>query len=121
MDCYVLSVDEKPANTQDHMIDKAVTAIQHTGLYTTAILEYQSFSTENKNWAELKNHFAEAYIVRLQSGQIGGNPYHGSDKVYKKYDNDSITTLHNTLSNLTHASNANTTELNKKIQVWPMK
>ena len=96
------------------MIDKALTAIQRTGLYPTAILEYQAFATENKNWAEFKTHFAEAYMVRLQSGQIGGNPYHGAANVYKD-DNNSITTLHNTLANLTHASNANTSELNKKI------
>ena len=96
------------------MIDKALTVIQHTGLYPTAILEYQAFATKNKNWAEFKTHFAEAYMVRLQSGQSGGNPYHGAANVYKD-DNDIITTLHNTLANLTHASNANTSELNKRI------
>ena len=53
-------------------------------------------------------------MVRLQSGKSAGNPYHGAANVYKDV-NDSITTLHNTLANLTHASNANTSELNKKI------
>ena len=97
------------------MIDKALTAIQRTGLYPTAILEYQAFATENKNWAEFKTHFAEAYMVRLQSGQSGGNPYHGATNSYENDDNDSINTLHNTLANLTHESNANTNELNKNI------
>ena len=110
----MLSVPAKPAYTQEQMIDKALTAIQYTGLYPTAILEYQAFPTENKNWAEFKNNFAEAYMIRLQSGQSGGDPYHGAVNSYENYDNDSITTLHNTLANLTHASNANTTELNKK-------
>ena len=64
-DCYVLSVAAKPAYTQDQMIDKVLTEIQRTGLYPTAILEYQAFATENKNWAEFKTHFAEAYMVRL--------------------------------------------------------
>ena len=73
-DCYVLSVAAKPAYTQDQMLDKALTAIQRTGLYPTAILEYQAFATQNKNWAEFKTHFAKAYMVRLQSGQSGGNP-----------------------------------------------
>ena len=36
-DCYVISVDAKPAYTQDQMIDKAITAIQRTGLYPTDI------------------------------------------------------------------------------------
>ena len=54
-------------------------------------------------------------MVRLQSGQSEGNPFHGSANEYEKYDNSSITTLHNTLANLTHASNANTNESKKNI------
>ena len=54
-------------------------------------------------------------MVCLQSGKSGGNPDHGAANAYKNDDNDSITTLHNTLANLTYASNANTNELNKKI------
>ena len=53
-------------------------------------------------------------MIRLQSGQSGGNPYHGAANAYENDDSDSITTLHNTLANITHAFNANTTELNKK-------
>ena len=94
------------------MIDKALTAIKRTVLYPIAILEYQAFATENKNRGEFKTHFAEAYMVCLKSGQSGGNPYHGAAKAYA-YEKDSIATLHNTLTNLTHASNANTSELNK--------
>ena len=97
------------------MIYKVLTVIQRTGLYTTAILEFQAFPTENKDWAEFKNHFTEAYMVHLQSGQSGGNTYHGAANTYENVDNDSITTLHNTLANLTNASNANTNELDKNI------
>ena len=77
-DFYVLSVAAKPAYTQEQMIDKALTGMQRTGLHPTVILEYQVFPTENKNWTEFKNHFAEAYMVHLQSGKSGGNPYHGA-------------------------------------------
>ena len=45
---YVPSVATKPAYTQEQMIDKALTAIQRTGLYPTSILEYQVFPTEKK-------------------------------------------------------------------------
>ena len=103
------------------MIDKTLTAIQRTVLYPTAILEYQAFPTENKDWAEFKSHFTEAYMICLQAGQSGGNPYHGAANAYKNDDNDSITTLHNILANLTHASNSNITKLDKKIQAWPLK
>ena len=54
-------------------------------------------------------------MVRLQSGQSGSNPYHGAVNAYKNDENDSITMLHKTLANLTHASNANKNELNKTI------
>ena len=73
-DCYVLSIAAKPAYTQDQIIEKAITAKQRTGLYPTAILEYQAFATENKNWSEFKTHFADTYMVHLQSRQSGGNP-----------------------------------------------
>ena len=53
-------------------------------------------------------------MIRLQSGQSGGNPYHGAANAYENDDSDSITTLHNTLANITHAFIANTTEINKK-------
>ena len=105
----MLSIAEKPAYTQEQTIDKALTAIQRKGLYSTTILKYKYSPTENKNWAEFKNHFAEAYMIRLQSGQCGGNPYHGAFNAYENDDNNSITTLHNNLDNLTHASSANTT------------
>ena len=115
LDFYVLSVSAKLAYTQERMIDKALTAIQRTGLYPIAIVEYQGFTQENKNREEFKSHFAEAYMIRLQSGQSYGNPYHGATNAYEADNNDSITTLHNTIANLTHAANANTTDLNAKI------
>ena len=54
-------------------------------------------------------------MIRLQSEKSGGNPYHGATNAYENDDKNIINTLHNTLANLTHASNANITELNKKI------
>ena len=73
-DFYVLSAAEKLAYTQDQMIDNALTAIHRTGLYPTAILEYQAFATKNKNWAEFKTHFAEEYMVRPNLGKVGETP-----------------------------------------------
>ena len=60
-------------------------------------------------------------MICLQSGQSGVIPYHGAANSYENDDNYSITRLHNTLANLAHASNANTTKLNKKNQAWPLK
>ena len=38
-DCYVQSITQPPAYTLEQMVDKALTAIQTTGLFPTAILE----------------------------------------------------------------------------------
>ena len=42
-DCYVMAITQPPAYTSEQMIDKAVTAIQTTGLFPTAILDWNGF------------------------------------------------------------------------------
>eukprot|EP00804_Cyclotella_cryptica_P009738 CCRYP_011263-RA/>CCRYP_011263-RA protein AED:0.36 eAED:0.36 QI:0/-1/0/1/-1/1/1/0/256 len=66
-DCYVFAIQNKPPFTLEQMIDKALIAIQLTGLYERALLEWQDFDEENKTWAQLKLHFEEAYEIRLAS------------------------------------------------------
>ena len=44
------------------MTDKALTAIQSTGLYETAILEWQGFNPANKTWPELKSWWGGCQI-----------------------------------------------------------
>ena len=52
------------------MIYKALTAIQRTGLYPTAILEYQAFPTENKNWAVISCDTLE-FFYKLSGVGVG--------------------------------------------------
>ena len=47
------------------MIDKALMAFQSTGLYATAVIEWNGFDANNQTWAKFKAHFSEAYDVRL--------------------------------------------------------
>ena len=61
-ECYVYSIMAKPPYTMEELIDKAILAIQHTGLYKTALLEWAGFDEENKTWQQLKLHFEEAYM-----------------------------------------------------------
>jgi hypothetical protein len=49
-DCYVFSIMAKPPYTQEQLIDNAIMSIQCTGLYKTALLEWQGFTEENKTW-----------------------------------------------------------------------
>jgi hypothetical protein len=76
-DCYVCLIMAKPPNTQEQLIDKAIMAIQRTGLDETALLEWQGFTEENKTWQQLKLHFEEAYEIRLAAGQgtMGAHVY----------------------------------------------
>jgi hypothetical protein len=46
-DAYVFSIMAKPPYTQEQLMDKAIMAIQRTGLYETALLEWQGFTEEN--------------------------------------------------------------------------
>ena len=92
------------------MIDKAKTAIQTTGLFPTAVLEWNGFMPGNQSWPEFKSHFQDAYEVYLHSG--GGNvnnPYHGAANAIGGDDdieeiNKSLTEIH-----LAHNANAEAT------------
>ena len=76
---------------QEQMIDKALMAVQTTGLYPVAILEWNSFDADNQIWSKFKSHFAEACDIRLQSGGGTGNMYHGAADAYDTTDdNDSV-------------------------------
>ena len=106
-DCYVLSVSAKPAYTAEKMIDKGITAIKHTGLYLTTLVEWKALELADQSWSEFNAHFTEAYEVCLQSGGGGNNPYHGASNVHKIVNNESITTITQSMANIQHANNTN--------------
>ena len=89
------------------MVDKALMAIQATGLYSTAILEWNGFDEMNQTWPELKSHFAEAYDIRLHSGAGATNIYHGAANTYEIADNDSLGSITQSLTSMHLANNAN--------------
>jgi hypothetical protein len=115
-DCYVFAIQNKPPFTLDQMIDKALIAIQLTGLYERALLEWQDFLDENKTWAQLKLHFEEAYELRLASGQgtagMHGYVNHAADET----DDDSITTIQDSLQSIQLANNANFLAMQDNLQ-----
>ena len=98
-DCYIFAMQNKPPFTLEQMIDKAIsTAIQLTGLYERALLEWQDFAEANKTWAQLKLNFEEAYDVCLASGQ-GTAASHGYvNNAAAETDNDSISTIQESLA-----------------------
>lgn len=67
-DCYVAAIIASPPYTIAQMITKAIMAIQLTGLYSQALIEWHALPAVAKTWDTLKTHFTTAYIVREQSG-----------------------------------------------------
>ena len=111
-DCFVMAITQPPAYTSKQMIDKAVTAIQTTGLFPTAILEWNGFLAGNQTWPEFKSHFQDAYEIHLQSGGMNGNnPYHGAANMFNEGD-DSIEEINESITNIHLAHNANTEATN---------
>lgn len=112
-ECYVVALIVKPAYTMDQMIDEALTAIQKTGLYSLAILEWNGFNAPHKTWPEFKAHFSKAYKIWLASsgGTAGQHGYHGAHNTEnEENDDDSWQSVHegiiNQLSQVQMANNA---------------
>ena len=93
------------------MIDKALMAVQSTGLYATAVLEWNGFNANNQIWAEFKAHFSEAYDIRLQSGIDMGNSFHGVANAIDG-DDDSIGSITPSITNMHMAHNVNVQAMN---------
>ena len=118
-ECFILAKRNKPAYTVAQMIDKALTAIQSTGLFPIAVLEWNGFDENNKTWPEFKSHFIEAYEIWLTSGAgaaSSNNGYHGAANAQDNADDDSITTaLADSMQQLQMANNTNAHALNDAI------
>ena len=96
----------------EQLINKAVTGVQLTGLYPTALLEWNGFDDDNQTWPELKSHFTKAYDLLISSG--GGTAaeaaYHGANKATEE-DDDSFNSIQASLTNIQMANNANAQSL----------
>ena len=110
-ECYIQALRNKPAYTVEQMLDKAQTAIERTGLFATALLEWNGAEDAfRRSWVNFKNHFVEAYDVWLNSGggtQAGQN-YQGAANATTGQDDDSIaTTIVQSVQQMALANNTN--------------
>ena len=112
-ECYVIALRAKPAYTVEQLVDKAVTSVQLTGLYPTALLEWNGFAEDNKTWPEMKSHFTEAYDLLLTTGggTAGAAGYHGANYTADN-DDDSMTSITASITNMHIANNANAQAIN---------
>ena len=54
------------------MIDKAVVAIQATGLFEAAMGKWHALDAEDQHWLDVKEHFGSAFDIWLTSGADTG-------------------------------------------------
>ena len=114
-DCFVTAVHAGPPYTVEQMLDKGLTGVKKTGLYQTALLEWNGFDDDVKTWDGFKAHFAEAYGIHLQTTQTSGQfGYHNANAVMDD-DDSSITTITESLANLQTVSIENTRTMNDNI------
>lgn len=97
-DCYVAAIIAMPPYTIEQMMTKAIMAIQLTGLYSQALIEWHALPPATKTWDTLKAHFTTAYIVREQSGTGTTTTagYHSLSNVIGH--DDALTNIESTLS-----------------------
>lgn len=109
-DCYVAAIIATPPYTLEQMINRAIMSIQLTGLYPTALIEWNAIAPATRTWDLLKSHFTTAYITRITSGTgtTATNGYHGAANAIDNDDalNNIETTLNHELTNLQVANNA---------------
>ena len=58
------------AYTEAQMIGKAITNVEQCRLFLMTLLEWDGFDPENKDWANLKAYFGEAYQLLITSGHV---------------------------------------------------
>ena len=106
-ECFTFAAIYGPAYTEAQLVDRALTTIQQTGLFSQACIEWASFEREDKTWRNLKSHFVEAYEARLQSGAgtATQHGYHGAANAAE--DDDSLGTITESLAQIQMANNAN--------------
>ena len=74
--------------TTEKMVDKALIAIQPTGLFSQVVLKRKKLLLENDTWSEMKAHFCEAYKEYPATG-AGTSDQHGYTKNATEANNDS--------------------------------
>ena len=110
----------------EQLLDKAKSAIQRTGFYSTAMLEWNAILPVNATWTEFKLHFTEAYDNRLRTGAgtTAQGGYHGAFNAADD-DDDSLASiqasLQQSITNMHLSNNATSQATNDSISALTAK
>ena len=103
--------------SQAQLLDKGLGNLKKTGLFITAVVEWNGFDPLNKTWNNFKAHFTEAYEARLDSGPTAATAgYHGAAIAPVDYD-DSLGSIVGSLAQMQMANNANTKVLHDNLSI----
>ena len=93
------------------MVGKAITSIENSRLFPTALLEWNGYKAANKDWANLKAHYSKAYTLLITTGPEGTRlnmavTVRTTKEDFQDENDSSLTTLTNTLGKMAMANNA---------------
>ena len=98
------------------LLDKGLDNIKKTGIFITAIVEWNGFDDADKSWNNFKAHFTEAFAARLDSGPTAATAgYHGAAMALAEDDDSSLGSIAGSLAQMQMANNANTRTLHESI------
>lgn len=76
---FVQAVQAGVPYSSMQLLDTGLDNVKKTGLFITAVVEWNGFDPGNKSWYEFKAHFTEGYEARLDSGPTAATTgYHGA-------------------------------------------
>ena len=72
-DIFEQALANPPAYTQEQVIGKAITSMEQCGLFPTALLEWNGFDPQNKDWANLRHILERPISYSLPLDQPEGS------------------------------------------------
>ena len=111
---FVQDVQAGVPYSQAQLLDRGLDNLKKTGLFITAVVEWNGFDPLNKTWNNFKSHITEAYKARLDSGPTAeAAGYHGAAMALS--DDNSLGSIAGSLAQMQMTNNANTKVLHDNL------
>ena len=110
---YIQAVIAEVPYTQVQLLDQALDKIKKTGLYTKAMVPWNTKDPADKTYRNAKEHFVSAYDAHLESGPTANTAgYHGAATAATLSDDDSLESISNSIAQMQMANNAGIRAIN---------
>ena len=114
---FILVTKHPPAYTVDQIVGKAKTATEQCGLFPQALLKFNAFLDEHKDWANMKYYFGEAYknLITTSTGICVRGTIANIQEL--EDDDDSLGTITDAMSIMQMSNNANAQHVRSNVSV----